>query len=171
MVGGLASTTIEVTCEGRCRGVTAAALARGRVARIECGRGTRVAGGGVRAGEHAEVRRRLVALLAARDRGCHGGVAGDSQRRRIDVRRTDVEATGVDVGGRVAARAVAVEAAVREVVAGSGDDGDRVAGRWSGERTGARSVTGETTRDTLVDAGDGVERVVARGGVALGARR
>src|SRR6516164_517968 len=128
--------------------MTAAAIARGRVARIECGRGTGVAGGGVRAGEHAHVGGGLVTGLTGRDRRAHGGVAGDAEGRGADARRTDVEAAGVDVGGRVAARAVAVERAVREVIARCGDDGDRVTGRRSGERTGARSVAGETTRDT-----------------------
>src|SRR4029077_3243314 len=85
VVRGLARTAIEVAGEGRCRGVTAAALASRRVARIECRRGTRVTGGGVRAGDHAEERRRLVALLAACDRGGYGAVAGDTERRGIDV--------------------------------------------------------------------------------------
>src|SRR5213082_2158105 len=64
------------------------------------------------------------------------------------------------------ARAVAVEAAERKVVARVGDEGD------VGERgVHRRAVAGEAARHALVGAGDGVERVVTRGGVALGARR
>src|ERR1700745_3908061 len=109
-----------------------------------------------------------MALLAARDRGGHGGVASDSECRRIDVRGAELEATDVDVGRRVAARAVAVEAADRDVVARQPGDRNRVARRRSGERSGARSVTREAAAHALVDAGDGVDRVVARGRMALG---
>src|SRR5437763_13598957 len=64
------------------------------------------------------------------------------------------------------ARAVAVEAAEREVVARVGDEGD------VDERgVRRRAVAGEAARHALVGAGDGVERVVTRGRVALGARR
>src|SRR4029077_3766167 len=102
------------------------------------------------------------------DRGGHGGVAGDAESRRIDARGAELEAADVDVGRRVAARAVAVERPDRDVVIRQPGDRNRVARRRSGERSGARSVAGETTGHTLVDTGDGVDRVVARGGVALG---
>src|SRR6202035_4028001 len=97
-----------------------------------------------------------------------GGVTGDRERRSRDARRPELEATGVHIGRGVAARAVAVESADRDVIAsGPADDRDRVAGWRSGERPRARAVTGEAPAHALVRAGDGVERVVARGGVAL----
>src|SRR4029077_15891391 len=69
---------------------------------------------------------------------------------------------------RVATRAVTVEAADRDVVIRQPGDRNRVA-RWrSGERSGARSVTGETPGHALVRTGHRVERVVARRGMALG---
>src|SRR5207253_1303687 len=72
----------------------------------------------------------------------------------------------IDVARRVTARAVAVEAAERKVVARVGDEGDVDEGRRH-----RRAVAGEAPRQALVRPGDGVERVVTRGGVALGARR
>src|SRR4029077_18923850 len=105
------------------------------------------------------------------DRGGHGGVAGDAESRRIDARGAELEAADVDVGRRVATRAVTVERPDRDVVIRQPGDRNRVA-RWrSGERSGARSMAGETTGHALVDTGHRVERVVARGGVALGAGR
>src|SRR5262250_419740 len=117
------------------------------------------------ADQHAEELRALVTGLAGRGRRRYGCVAGGIERRGIDVRRTELEAAGVDVGGRVTARAAAIEAADRDVVVTRpADDRDRVGGRWSGKRSGACTVTGETARHTLVQAGDRVHRVVARGG-------
>src|SRR5215470_5038426 len=92
--------------------------------------------------QHAEELRTLVTGLAGRGRRRYGRVAGGIERRRIDVRRAELEAAGVDVG-------------------------DRVGRRWAGERSGARTVTGETARHALVHAGDRVQRVVTRGGMAL----
>src|SRR4029077_76698 len=105
VVRGLGSGT-DVTCEGGRGRMTAAAVTRGWGVLVERCRGTRVAGGGVRAGDHAEERRRLVALLAARDRGGDGGVAGHTEGRRVDVRVAELEAADVEVGRRVATRAV-----------------------------------------------------------------
>src|SRR5204863_825162 len=65
----------------------------------------------------------------------------------------------------VPAAAVAIEVADRDVIAGVADQGDVDEGPDRG------TVTGETPAHTLVRAGDGIEREVARGGVALRARR
>src|SRR6202035_4458272 len=93
-------------------------------------------------------------------RTAEGGACG--------ARPPELEATGVHIGRGVAARAVAIESADRHVSAlGPADDRDRVAGWWSGERPRARAVTGEAPADALVRAGDGIQRIVARGGVAL----
>src|SRR5438067_5680633 len=97
--------------------------------------------------------------------GC-GGVTGRVERRTRDARRAELEAARIDVARGVAARAVAVEAAERNVVARIGDEGD-VAER----SVHRRAVAGEAARHALVGAGDRVERVVARGGVALRAGR
>src|SRR5215470_5887405 len=120
------------------------------------------------ADQHAEELRTLVTGLAGRGRRRYGCVAGGIERRRIDVRRTELEAAGVHVGGRVTARAAAVEATHRDVVVTwPADDRDRV-GRWrSGKGPSARPVTGEAARHALVHTGDRVHRVVACGGMAL----
>src|SRR5215469_3402137 len=94
----------------------------------------------------------------------HRTVTGRVEGWRIDVGRAELEAARSDVGGAVAAGAAAVEVAGRNVRATRpADDGD------VGERPDALTVTGEAAGHALVDAGDGVERVVARRGVALGA--
>src|SRR5205807_10118081 len=67
---------------------------------------------------------------------------------------------------RVPARAVAVEGGDRDVVAWVGGEGDVDEGGGHGGAVG-----GEAGRHGVVGGGDGVERVVARSGVALGARR
>src|SRR5262249_51211137 len=91
-----------------------------------------------------------------------------AEGRRLDVRGAGLEPAEFGVGGGVTARAVAVEAADRDVITRQPGDGNGVA-RWrSGERSSARSVTGETTAHALVDTGDGVRREVTRGSVALG---
>ena len=152
--------------------MAAAAVTGGRVGRVVLGRPVIALRAHGRADHHAEVLRALVALLAARDCGGHGGVPGDAERWRVDARVAELEAAGVHIGGRVTARAAAVEAPDRDVVAtGPADDRYRVR-RWrSGERSGARAVAGKTTGGTLMDAGDGVDREVARGGMALATRR
>src|ERR1700751_2158550 len=94
-------------------------------------------------------------------RAADGGVGRDPRGRCIDARRAELEATGVDVGGRVAARAVAVEGPDRDVVARARDHGD------VGEGSDGRAVTRETAGYALMRARHRVERVVARGGVAL----
>src|SRR5206468_861383 len=68
------------------------------------------------------------------------------------------------IRGAVAARAVAVERADREVITGRRDQGDVGEGRRH-----RRSVAGQTPAHALVRAGDGVEREVTRRRVALGA--
>src|SRR6185437_5381735 len=73
---------------------------------------------------------------------------------------------GVDVGRAVAARTTAVESADRDVVSRRGGDGDVGKRRRDG-----RAMAAETVGDPLVCAGDRIERVVARCGVALRARR
>src|SRR6266481_2980207 len=93
-------------------------------------------------------------------------MARDAERRARDARGTELEATGIHIRGAVAARAVAVESADREVIARGADDGDVGEGRRH-----RRTVTGETPAHALVRAGDGIHRIVARGGMALGARR
>src|SRR5262250_168500 len=86
------------------------------------------------ADQHAEELRTLVTGLAGGGRRRYGRVAGGIERRRIDVRRAELEATGVHVGDRVTARAAAVEAADRDVVVTRpADDRYRVGRRWSGE--------------------------------------
>src|SRR5437762_13992261 len=69
------------------------------------------------------------------------------------------------IAGGVTARAVAIEVADRHVIAGRADQGDVDEGPDRG------TVTGQTPAHTLVRAGDGIQRIVARGGVALCARR
>src|SRR6202043_813780 len=108
---------------------------------------------------HPHVSGRLVAGLAARHGGRHGGMTGDRERRNADARRTDMEATRIHIAGGVAARAVAVERAERDVIARVADNLD--VGKGPGDR---RTVTGETPAHALVRAGDRVGRVIARGG-------
>src|SRR5215470_3121367 len=140
---------------------TAAVGGRQRVLGIVAGR-ARVSPRARAARHHAHVRRGLVAGVAGRDRGCDRLVSGDIERwahRVTCAAGTDLEASGIDVRRGMAARAVAVEAADRDVVARSLDDGD------VGKGSGARTMAAETTRHALVDADYGIHRVVA-GGVA-----
>src|SRR6266478_6575580 len=162
VIGGLAGSG-HIGREGRRGGMAATAVASGWMLRVECARGARVAGRG--AGEHSHVRRHLVAGLAGGNRRRHGAVPGDAEGRVRDARRAELEATWTHVARAVTARAVAVEAADWNVVAGRADHRD------VDEGTDRRTMTGQTPGDALVRAGDGVERVVARGGVALRARR
>src|SRR5205823_6632905 len=141
-----------------CAGLTALAIARGRMTLVERGR-TLVSGRSCAAGEHPDVGRGLVTGHAGRAR--HRRVARDAERGTGDVRRAELEAAGIHIRRAVAARAVAIRAADRNVIAGRGDYGDVDEGPDRG------TVTGETPAHTLVRAGDGVEREVARGGVAL----
>src|SRR6202023_3417146 len=93
----------------------------------------------------------------------HGGVACDGEGRAREDRRAEPEATRIHVARGVAARTVAVEAADRDVVAvrRRRDHGD------IDERPDTRTVTAQTPGHTLVGAGDGVEREVARRRMAL----
>src|SRR6516162_5670620 len=152
--------------------MAATALTAGRVGRVVLDRpviALSVHGG---ADHHAEVLRALVTGLTRRYHRSHRRVACTVERWRGDACVAELEAAGVHIGGRVTARAAAIEAADRDVVAtGPADDRYRVR-RWrSGERSGARAVAGKTTGGTLMDAGDGVDREVARGGMALATRR
>src|SRR5207248_9124135 len=76
--------------------------------------------GGAR--EHPEVSRGLVTGLAAADRLRDGGMAGDRERGSTDARGADPEAARIDVARGMAARAVAIECADRDVIAGRGDE-------------------------------------------------
>jgi len=156
------ATTRDVAREGRRRRVAAAAVAARRVIAIERAVRARVARCGIRARDHAHELGTLVAGLAGADatRTTDRGVAGDGERRRSGARRADKEAARVDVGSRVATRAVAVERADRNVVARARDHGD------VGERTDRRAMAREAARHALVRAGHRVGRVDA-GGVAL----
>src|SRR5204863_6895443 len=97
--------------------MTVAASARGRMLRIERGVGPRVSRRGAGTGDHPEVWRRFMAGGAREPCAGRGGVAGRVERRTRDARRAELEATRIDVARRVAARAVAVEGAERNVVA------------------------------------------------------
>src|SRR5881394_2472307 len=102
--------------------MTGAASARGRMLRIERGVGPRVSRRGAGTGDHPEVWRRFMAGGAREPCAGRGGVAGGAQGRTRDAGRAELEATRIDVARRVAARAVAVEAAERNVVARVGED-------------------------------------------------
>src|SRR5258708_6434090 len=95
-------------------------------------------------------------------------MTGDRERGSADARATDLEAapSRSHVTRGVTARTVAVEAADRGVVAGRRDHGDVVE-----LRVHRRAVTGEAPGDALMRAGGRVDREVARGRVALRARR
>src|SRR6266478_4512582 len=88
-------------------------------------------------------------------------MARNTQRRARDARGTELEATGIHIRGAVAARAVAIERADREVIARRADHSNVDEGPDRG------TVTGQTPGDALVRAADRVEREVARGRVAL----
>ena len=153
------------------RDVAVAAVAGGRMLRIQGGVRTGVSRRGRGAGDHSHIGRALV-TGRARAHGCDRGVAGDVERRSTDIRRTDMEATGIHVRSAVAARAVAVGAPDRDVAgARPPHNRDRVAGRRSRERSGARAVAGDAPGHALVRAGNGIDRPVAGGGVALRAQR
>src|SRR5258708_35355737 len=80
---------------------------------------------------HPQVCGGLVTGLAAADAGGRDhGVAGHGERWSREARRADPEAARIYVRGAVAARAVAVRRADREVTApGPPSAGNRVAGR------------------------------------------
>jgi len=167
----LRSCAAQIRHERGRRGVAVAAVTRGRVLRVERAVRTGVSGRGRGAGDHPHEGGGLVTGRAGAH-GCDRGVAGDVERRSTDIRRTDMEATGIHVRSAVAARAVAVGAPDRDVIAARPPHNrDRVAGRRSRERSGARAVAGEAARHPLMDSGDGVERPVARRRVALRAQR
>jgi len=114
---------------------------------------------------------------AERHHPLHGSMAGRIESRRIDVGRADQEAVAArgDVGRRMAARGVAIERrpdrAGRDVSGRRRDDRDRVAGRRSGERPGARTVAWVATGHALVHARRRVARVIVDRRVALRAGR
>src|SRR5215470_5503507 len=114
--------------------------------------------------DHAEISGTLVTGLAAGNAACgsDGGVTCDRERRSIDVCCAELEATGVDVGGRVTARAVAVEGADRDVVPRTRDHGD------IRKRTNRWTMAAQAASHALVYTGHRVQCVVTRGGMALG---
>src|SRR5204863_441723 len=134
--------------------VTGATIARGRVLHIERGVGPRISRRGAGTGDHPEVWRRFMAGGAREPCAGRGGVAGGAQGRTRDAGRAELEATRIDVARRMAARAVAVEAAYGEVIGGHPDDRDRIARRRADERTGVRAMAAQTPADPLVDSGD-----------------
>src|SRR5438046_9607251 len=109
--------------------MTGAASARGRMLRIERGVGPRVSRRGAGTGDHPEVWRRFMAGGAREPCAGCGGVTGRVERRTRDARRAELEAPRIDVARRVTARAVAIEAAERDVVGGLAGDRDRGDGR------------------------------------------
>ena len=163
VVGRLRRCGQQVGREGRGCDVAVAAVTARRVLGVE-GRGARVRRGGRAAGKHADVGRGLVTGRAGGNGGADARVTGHVQGWTRDAGRAELEAPGVDVGRGVTAGAIAVEAPDRYVVARRGDDGDVVEGRRH-----ARPMAGQAAGDALVGAGHGVDRVVARGRVALGA--
>ena len=152
--------------EGGCRRMTAAAIAGGRMNGIERRRWARIPRHRPRAGEHAEVARRLVTGLTSGYRRRDRGVTGHGQRRTVNARRPDVESARVHIAHAVAAGAVAIQVAGRNVIAGRGGDLD--VGKRPGHR---RTVAAEAGGHALVSCGDRVGRVVTRRRVALRARR
>src|SRR5207253_2075360 len=116
MVGGLRRAAGLVGGEGG-RSRMAAVAVTGRRVRLVEGLRAGVSPGGRAARDHAYIRRALVTDLAGGDRGRDPGVAGHRERWRREARRGELEATRIDVARRMTARAVAVEAAERKVVA------------------------------------------------------
>jgi len=123
-VGGRLGTAAHLI-GGKRRGgrVAAVAVTAGRMGLVVC-LGTRVAPGGCGAREHSDVRRGLVTGRAGAHRRRYRGVAGDRKCRTREARGADPEAARIDVGRGMAARAVAIECADREVIAGRADDRD-----------------------------------------------
>src|SRR5438132_2314754 len=89
-------------------------------------------------------------------------VTGRVERGIGDVRRTELEAAAArsHVARRVAARAVAVEAGERDVIARIGEDREYGVG-GNAECPGVGAVAAQAVRHTLVRAGRGVLRGVA----------
>src|SRR5215470_19044354 len=133
VIGRLTRTTIEIACEGGRRRMAAAAVAARRVTRIVLDRPVIALSGHGGADQHPEELRALVTGLTGGDCRRHGGVTRDAEGRRIDARRTQLEASRVDVGDRVATRAVAVESPDRDVVPRTRDHGD--VREWTDRRT------------------------------------
>src|SRR5207237_6103854 len=83
---------------------------------------SRFSPGGRAARHHPEIRGALVTGLTGGDPRGHRGVAGDRERRSGQARAAELEATCIDIARRVTARAVAVEAGERDVVARIAED-------------------------------------------------
>src|SRR6516165_11121540 len=94
----------DVACEGGRGRVAARAVAAGRVDRVVLGGAVIALSAHGGAHHHAQVLRALVTGLAAADAAgaTDGRVAGGGERRCIDARGAELEATGVDVGRAVA---------------------------------------------------------------------
>src|SRR5437660_367590 len=152
--------------EGRRRRMAAVAVAGRRVCFVE-GLRTGISPGGRAARNHAEIRRALVTGLTGGDPRGHRGVAGDRERRSGQARAAELEATCIDIARRVTARAVAVEAGERDVIARVGEDREYGIG-GSDECPGdGRAMAAQTAGDTLGEYGEGIEGGVARRGGAL----
>ena len=103
--------------------------------------------------------------LTARHRGDYGAMAGDTQRRVVNVRGSQDEPTRIDIGRAVAAGAIAVEAADGDVAPWSCRD------RHVSKRGGhGGSVAAQAIRHSLVSARQRVQGIVARGRMTLSAR-
>ena len=151
----------------RCRRVAATAIARGRMSLVE-GLRSGITAGRCSTGNHARVGGRLVAGGASRHLTLHRRVSRDSKRRRIDIRYTKLEATRIDIGGRVTPRSVAVQGSKRKVIGrGRSDHGD------VGKRSDGRTMASQAIGHALVRAHHRIQRVVARRRMALrtGCRR
>jgi len=164
-----------VGAEGRCRRVTAVAVAGRRVIAVVFGPCVaRSADGG--ADHHARKPGALVTGLAAAHRRRDRGVPGDVERRARDIRVADLEAVRIDIGRRVAARAAAIEVAGREVGRAARPAGDRDHVRRrrtkelaSAQRPSARTMALVAGGLTLVHTYDVVDGEVTRGRVTLSA--
>ena len=153
VVGGLARPRSALSAKRGRRGVAAVAVTAGRVA-LSKRVGPRVAGRWWRCSRASPGKARaLVAGLAGRHRCCHRACGRQRQRRDVDARGAELEAARVDVRGGMAARAVAVEAADRDVVARGRNDRD--VGEGGRDR---RRVAAQAVGHALVRAGDRVQR-------------
>ena len=86
--------------------------------------------------------------VTARHCGRDGRVTGSAQCRSINARGADVEAARVQFVGAMAAGAIAVKTADRDVIARR--TGDRNVREAAGDR---RSVTAQAARDSLMGSG------------------
>ena len=107
-----------------------------------------------------------MACLARGDSRADGRMASHVECESGDVRGADVEAAWIDVRGRMAAGAIAIERADRDVIGARRRD--RHVRKGGGNRGG---MAAQAARDALVGTGDRVERIVAWSGMTLRAWR